>query len=75
MVAASELHNVRISSVNAQFTVLAMIKTSENMTSLVDSDTEPLFGGNEKKKCSGRCWILTSISIAFCLGEKTVNLI
>jgi len=68
LVAASELHNVRISSVNAQFTVLAMIKTSENMTSLVDSDTEPLFGGNEKKKCSGRCWILTSISIAFCLG-------
>merc|ERR1712062_38499 len=68
LVAASELQNVRISSVNAQFTVPAMIKTSENMTSLVDSDTEPLFGGNERKKCSGRCWILTSISIAFCLG-------
>lgn len=45
-----------------------MIKTSENMTSLVNSDTEPLFGGREKRTCSGRCWVLTSISIAVFVG-------
>jgi len=45
-----------------------MIKTSENMTSLVNSDTEPLFGGRERKRCSGWCWVLTSITIAVSVG-------
>merc|ERR1711913_96253 len=61
------LYNVRISRVNVE-SPTTMIKTSENMTSLVDSDTEPLFGGREKRKCSGKCWVLTSVCIALAVG-------
>merc|ERR1712088_163182 len=61
------LCNVRISPVNVH-SLPTMIKTSENMTSLVESDTQPLFGGQEKGKCSGRCWVISSVSIAVCVG-------
>merc|ERR1711953_1637364 len=60
------LYNVRISEVNVPS--LTMIKTSENMTSIVESDTEPLFGGKEKRKCSGRCWVIASVCIAVSVG-------
>merc|ERR1711874_404564 len=60
------LYNVRIPGINAPS--LTMIKTSENMTSLVESDTEPLFGGKEKRKCSGRCWVISSVCIAVSVG-------
>ena len=62
------LYNVRISGVNVS-SLPTMIKTSENMTSLVESDTEPLFGGREKRKCSGRCWVVTSVCIAVSVGK------
>ena len=37
------------------------------MTSL-ESDTEPLFGGQRGRRCSGRCWFLTSLTIAVVVG-------
>jgi len=37
------------------------------MTSL-ESDTEPLFEGQTGKRCSGRCWFLTSLTIAVVVG-------
>merc|ERR1712088_434476 len=61
------LCNVRISPVNVH-SLPTMIKTSENMTSLVESDTQPLFGGQEKRKCSGKCWVLTAVCIALSVG-------
>ena len=44
-----------------------MIRSSRTMTSL-ESDTEPLFEGQTGKRCSGRCWFLTSLTIAVVVG-------
>ena len=44
-----------------------MIRTTRDMTTL-ESDTDPLFEGRQKKSCSGKCWFLTSLTTAVLVG-------